>query len=184
MKKLFYFLMICWSFSYSQRTDFTREDITFRLDGRSMDTEGYYWFLNTTNTVITSDIFYPFPSFAGETIDSIRLMNISAGQKIRYNRDGNTGITFKFLLMPHDTILLQIGYRQGLCADSAVYILQTTQQWNKPLQHAEYKLIIPDSLVIKKFSYLPQRSYKIQNEKIFYWEMNNFMPTRDMVFYY
>jgi hypothetical protein len=181
---MFYLPFLLCSCAYGQRADFFREDITFRLDGIHLDVEGYYWFSNNSDKSIATDLSYPFPNFSGEKIDSIRVYNISAGRKTGYNLDGTNGISFSLFIAPHDTALFQIGYRQKLGGDSAVYILRTTQGWGKPLNHAEYKLLVPDSLVIKDFSYPPVKSYEIQGERIYYWTMEYFMPARDMVFHF
>ena len=182
MKTTIFLLFNLYSLSFGQRVDFFKEDITFRLDGVHLDVEGYYWFSNNSNNSISTEIFYPFPSSFGDKIDSIRVYNISVGQKHRYKLEGNNGISFYLFIASHDTAIFQIGYRQKLISDSAIYLLKTTQGWGKPLCHSEYKLLVPESLVIKHFSYPPIKSYEIQNEKIYYWEMNDFMPTRDMIF--
>jgi hypothetical protein len=83
-----------------------------------------------------------------------------------------------------DTVLFQIGYRQKLNSDSAIYILKTTKGWGKPMDWAEYKLIVPDYMSIKKFSYSPDKTYKIEKNTIYYWKKLNFMPNEDMIFYF
>ncbi|MCL5031369.1 MAG: hypothetical protein M1480_20390 [Bacteroidetes bacterium] len=184
MIKISWLLLFICSFAYGQRANFFKEDITFRLDSIHFNVEGYYWFANNSDKPVSSDIFYPFPNSSGEKIDSIRLFNISAGQKTHYKLEGSNGISFDLFIAPHDTVLFQIGYRQELTSDSAEYILRTTQGWGKPLEHAEYKLIVPADFKIKNFSYQPDKSYNIENQKIYYWKMENFMPSRDMVFYF
>jgi len=183
MKKLF-FLIFLSSIILGQRADFFREDITFRIDSNYFDVEGYYWFTNHSDKSIRSNIYYPFPNSSEGEIDSIRLFNISAGQQTNYNNERDTGISFNMYISPHDTVLFQIGYRQKLKGDSVVYILKTTKAWNKPIDLAEYKLIIPASLLIKEFSYTPDKYYEMENQKVYYWKKENFMPESDMVFYF
>jgi hypothetical protein len=184
MKKVLYLLLFIYTFASGQRANFFMEDIAFRLNSVQMDVEGYYWFANDSSVPVNSDIYYPFPNYSNEKIDSIRLYNISAGQNTYYKCDDAHGISFNLFIAPHDTVIFQIGYRQNILGDSATYILRTTQWWGKPLIQAEYKLIVPDSMLIKRFSYLPVKSYKIQGDKIYYWKMDNFMPTFDMIFYF
>jgi len=184
MKKLLPILLLFSSFSYGQQADFFQEDITFRLSKSLFDVEGYYWFANNSDKAIFSNLFYPFPNYSGEKIDSVRLFNISSGENVNYNFEGNHGISFNLNIQPRDTVLLQIGYRQEIKSDSALYILRSTKSWGKPLVKAEYKLIIPDSLTITEFSYLPDKTYEIQNQKIYYWKKKNFMPEKDMIFYF
>ncbi|MFA4923678.1 MAG: hypothetical protein WC557_05750 [Ignavibacteriaceae bacterium] len=183
MKKSFYLFFLISLFAFGQRADFYREDITFRLDSVSLDVEGYYWFANHSDIAVKSDIYYPFPNYRGETIDSIRLYNISAGHKSTFIREGEQGISFILTITPFDTVLFQIGYRQKIIGDSAVYILRTTQGWGKPIDLAEYKLLVPDYFLIKKFSYEPDKSYKMEKFMIYYWKKENFMPAQDMIFY-
>jgi len=149
-----------------------------------MDVDGYYFFANNANTPMTSDIFFPFPTRGSNTVDSIRVFDLSRGRKVNYQRDSDNGISFVLSLTPHDTGLVEIGYRQELSDDSAVYILKTTRAWDKPLMRAEYKLLVPDSLTMTGYSYQPVKSYEIEGKKIYYWEMENFMPARDMIFHF
>ena len=182
MKIFLCLLIFIPTLSFGQRADFFREDITFRLDSIHFDVEGYYWFANPASNAINSEIFYPFPYYSGQFIDSIRLYNISLGQKTKYNLEGSTGISFLLQLAPHDTVLFQIGYRQKLIGDSAVYILKTTKAWGKPINLAEYKLMTSNNFHIVKFSYPPDKSYQIEKQRIFYWRKENFMPVKDMIF--
>jgi hypothetical protein len=169
---------------FGQRADFFKEDITFRLDGFFLNVEGYYWFSSHSDKPVNSDIYYPFPYDAGQPIDSINIFNISIGQETRFKKEGKYGISFTLQLASLDTVLLRIKYKQKLNADSAVYILKTTQFWGKPIDDAEYKLITPKSLLIKKFSYPPDKIYKIEKFRIYYWKRNDFMPVQDMIFYF
>lgn len=184
MKKLLFILFFLCPAVFAQRADFYKEDITFRLNKVYLDVEGYYWFANHSDKQVHSNIFYPFPYYKGGEVDSIRLYNISAGQRTRYNLESVNGISFDLFIAPHDTVLFQIGYRQKLTGDSAVYILRTTKGWGKPLVHAEYKLIVPIDLKIINFSYPPDKLYKIELENIYYWKMDSFMPDKDMIFYF
>ena len=125
MKILILFLLFA-ALAYGQRADFYKEDITFRLDSVSFDVDGYYWFANRNTLPVNSDIFYPFPQNTGGAIDSVRLYNISAGQMTKYKQEGNFGISFQLFIAPKDSLLFQIGYRQQVKNDSAVYILKAT----------------------------------------------------------
>ncbi len=184
MKKFIYFFFLLSLSAFGQRADFYREDITFRLDSISLDVEGYYWFANHSDKAVNSDIYYPFPNYHSETIDSVRLYNISAGHKSSFMREGEHGISFILNIAPFDTVLFQIGYRQKIMVDSAVYILRTTQGWGKPIEFAEYKLIVLNTFLIKRFIYPPDKTYEMEKYKIYYWKKENFMPVQDMIFYF
>jgi hypothetical protein len=184
MKLIFFILLVFTSFFYAQRADFFKEDITFRLVNNYFGVEGYYWFTNHSGKQVNSNIFYPFPSISGKSIDSIYVFNITAGRQTYFINEDNNGISFNLSLAPLDTVIFQIGYRQKLNGDSAVYILKTTQGWNKPLESAEYKLIAPSTLNIRKFTCQPDTVYKIESYKIYYWKKKDFMPENDMMFYF
>lgn len=184
MVKTIYLFFLLNLFAFGQRADFYREDITFRLDSVSLDVEGYYWFANHSDKSVKSEIYYPFPNYSGENIDSIRLYNLSAGHKSTFIREGEHGISFILNISPFDTVLFQIGYRQKIIGDSAVYILRTTQGWGKPIDYAEYKLIVPSSFMIKQFVYPPDKTYEMEKYRIYYWKKEKFMPVQDMIFYF
>lgn len=184
MKAITAALIFISSFLFGQRGDFFKEDITFRLSEGSLDVDGYYWFANSGSNPVNSEIYYPFASGSGKSIDSIRLYNITAGYRPGWKMEDSGGIYFQLNIPPRDTVLLQIGYRQKLSGRRAQYILQTTQAWGKPLDIADYKLVTPDTLTIKHFSYPPDKTYIIEKSKIYYWEKRHFMPGEDMIFEY
>ena len=184
MKETVLFIFLFYSTVVGQRASFFKEDVTFRLNGIHLNVEGYYWFTNYNNEDVNSSIFYPFPNYSNEKIDSILVFNLSVGNKTDFVNEGKHGISFYISIPPGDTSLFQICYRQKLAADSAVYILETTRGWCKPLSQAEFKLIVPDTLEIKKFSYPSDKEYKINDMRIYYWNMEDFMPRKDMVFYF
>jgi len=184
MVKTLNILILFSCFTLGQRADFYREDITFRLDSSCLNVEGYYWFANHFDKEMNSEIYYPFPNYLGGSVDSIRLFNISTGTRSHFKWESDNGISFLLKIAPLDTVFFQIGYRQKIIADCAIYILRTTQGWGKPIDLAEYKLIVPDSFIIKRFSYPPDKTYEIVKNKIFYWKKENFMPERDMIFYF
>lgn len=184
MRKAICLLSLLSSFAFGQRADFYKEDITFRLDGIHLRVEEYYWFTNHSEKPVISEIYYPFPTYAGDQIDSIRVYNISAGRETRFNKEDKFGISFMLQLASLDTAWLQVKYRQKLHADSAVYILKTTQGWGKSLDDAEFKLITPDTFKIKKYSYEPDQSYELDKLRIYIWKRKNFMPAEDMIFHF
>ena len=86
MKKTFYLLFLLSSFAFGQRADFFKEDITFHLDGVYLNVEGYYWFSNHSDKPVNSEIYYPFPHYSGEQIDSIQIYNILDKQETRFKK--------------------------------------------------------------------------------------------------
>lgn len=183
MHKLIYTLLFAYSIVFGQQINFFREDITFRLDGDYFRIEGFYWFSNRSDRAVTSEIYFPFPPHSGGRVDSIQIYDLTKGRET-WTREEEFGLAFIVHLEPADTSLFRIKYRQKLNSDSAVYILKTTKNWGKPLAVAEFKLIIPDSFVIKGFSYPPDQLYEIEKIKIYLWKREQFLPDRNMVFYF
>jgi hypothetical protein len=183
MRLLYSILFICTSLA-GQQISFDKEDITFYLDSEFIKVVGNYWFSNQTNELIESDIYYPFPHSAGKAIDSISVYNLSKVQELPFQRENKFGLSFYLITEPSDTVICQIKYRQALNSDSAVYILESTKSWNLPLNFADFKLVIPDSLNITKFSYPPDKSYEIEKFKIYLWKRKNFMPDQNMIFHF
>lgn len=170
--------------AFAQRLNFYKEDITLRLDCNHLSVEGYYWFANSSKVTISSEIFYPFPFDAGGLIDSIGVLNLTAGEETRFKKEEQFGISFFVAVESSDSVLLQINYRQQLNSDSAVYILKSTKNWGKPLDVAEFKLITPDSLTIKQTTYPPDELFEMAHRKIYVWRRRHFWPEHNMVFYW
>lgn len=183
MSKLLYIFLLTCSFAFGQRINFHREDVTCRLDGEYLRVEGYYWFSNESNVAVRSEIYYPFPHDSGGLVDSMKVYNLTRGQETFIGVE-KFGLSFFVDIEPSDTSLFQIKYRQRLNSDSAVYILKTTKSWGKPLDVAEFKLMVPDSLKIKHFTYPPDQLYKIEKLCIYLWKRQCFMPDRNLVFYF
>lgn len=144
--------------------------------------DGTYWFANPSNHGAERLIYYPFPVTAEDnSVDSADIFDITQGIRPQISNRTEAGFSFILTIAGHDTALYHIAYRQKIDADSVVYILRSTQAWNRPLENAEYKLMAEDSIVVTGFSYDPDRVYNIEGKKIYLWRRVNFMPDRDFV---
>jgi hypothetical protein len=168
----------------SQDLNFFSEDITFHLDSENFKVEGYYWFYNSSSEKIERMLFYPFPYSEAQSIDSVDILNIYSRKHESIINQTGRGFYFFLQLNPGDTGLYRIIYNQKVTSDSVVYILQSTRTWGKPLETAEYKLIVNNPLEAAAFSYQPDKNYKINNTIIYYWKRNNFLPDRNMVIHF
>lgn len=163
-----------------QDVKFFGEDITFRLDKEYFIVDGIYWFFNDTDKPVEKIIFYPFPADSGSgEVDSISIYNLSEQREEIALQTNDNGLKYILVMPPGDTIIYRIGYRQRFRNRCVKYILTTTEEWDRPLDWAKYKLIVNDNTELNMFSYEPDRLYKIENEKIFYWEKRNFQPEYD-----
>ena len=169
---------------FAQDLTFPEEDITFQLTEKYFVVEGNYLFRNTTNNQITKNILYPFPAEKDfGSVDSVSVIDLT-NQKNIFFSDSENNITFNLIIPPLDSSLIHIFYKQEIVGDSVKYILTTTSLWNNPFESAEYKLLVDPGLEVTSFTYKPEKEYLIEGEKIYYWNKSNFMPDRDMVFYF
>jgi hypothetical protein len=182
-------LVIIYSIAFScilgQEVIFLKEDITFRLNQEYFLIDGYYWFLNQSHTNCERLIYFPFGDTANTGIvDSIEVFKMPQGEFQNIRDNNKYGFSFNLSIAASDTAIFRIKYRQKIIGDSAKYILRSTQSWNRPLESAEYKLIVNKSMDIKRFSYYPDKVYTINEEKIYFWKRNDFMPECDLVFHF
>ncbi|MFA6598633.1 MAG: hypothetical protein WCS69_12990 [Ignavibacteriaceae bacterium] len=181
------FLFILFSFVsgnvFSQNLNFFREDINFILDREYFNVEGYYWFANNSDKTVDYKIYFPVGD-KNDTVlfDSINVFAMPQNVPQIILSKTSLGFSFEVNINAGDTAICRIKYRQKMLDNTAKYILLSTKTWNKPLEHAVYKLIVKQDFVIKKFSYPPDKVYRINDEKIFYWERKNFTPQYDMLF--
>lgn len=179
------FFLLLASRAVGQEVNFFKEDITFRLTTEFFYVDGTYWFSNPSNRKAEELIYYPIP-VAGKNnpVDSIDFFDITQGVQPQISKRKEAGFNFILAIAAHDTALYHIAYRQKLNGDSAMYILRTTQAWNRPLEYAEYRLMIGDSIDVTGFSYDPDKVYTIEGNKIYLWKRVDFMPEKDFVIHF
>jgi hypothetical protein len=182
VKSLVIFFTLLSSNALGQEVFFFKEDITFRLSSEYFYVDGTYWFSNPSNREVERLIYYPFP-VAGKisSVDSVDVFDITKGAQPKISDRTETGFSFVLTIAGHDTTLCHIAYRQKVTSDSAIYILRSTQAWNRPLEYAEYKLMVDDSVAATGFSYDPDKVYNVEGKKIYLWSRTDFMPDKDFV---
>lgn len=168
--------------SYGQAFQFFAEDLTFRLSSGLFEVEGDYYFRNTTNRPARQTLLYPFPAEAAYgTISYISIMQGS--DSILFKRT-TAGVLFTVTAAARQEVAYRIGYGQHLAADSACYIITTTQRWKQPFEWATYQLHIPDSLRLLDISILPDSIGRTSTEEIYFWSRKNFWPEMDFLIRY
>jgi hypothetical protein len=185
MKSILLFLFFFSPSIYGQEISFYREDITFALDRNHFTVDAFYWFANQSDRNCEKIIYYPFGnSSEKEQVDSVEVCNISQNIIPKIVNRSKNGFSFLLGIAARDTAVYHIKYIQKIASDSVKYILISTQQWNKALDNAEYKLIVDKQIKLTKFSYKPDKVYDIENKNIYYWKRSNFMPKVDMIFHF
>lgn len=157
-----------------QALAFYAEDLTFRLSPGLFEVEGDYYFRNATDKPVRQTLLYPFPGEAAYgTISCISIMqgndSISFKKTLR-------GILFTVTAAARQEVTYRIGYCQQLIADSACYIITTTQRWKEPFEWANYQLRIPDSLNLEMTSIIPDSTSQAADSISLFWSRLHFMP--------
>jgi hypothetical protein len=152
-----------------EKLEFISENIDFSVTSSLFTINGIYVFANYTKNEIHQTILFPF-SKNSDSINIKRVYNLSYNEHLQYHKTGN-GIAFKMIVMPNDTVNINISYSQKTEVEN-VYILESTRTWDKPLQNANYSLSIDNSVTLDRFSLKPDTL--INN--FYYWTKTDFYP--------
>jgi hypothetical protein len=153
-----------------------------RIQNDHFYVSGMYYLKNETKESQT--LVYPFPvnPLLGK-VDSLYVYNITNGEVIiPIIKIENTPVIK--IGFEEEEQIIQISYRQVLLGNQAEYVLKSTRGWKNPLVRANYELIVPVSYHMTYFSLLPNDSIVLKNEKVYFWEIFNFMPTENFLIEY
>lgn len=166
----------------SQKIEFFSEDLIFKLQQDIFEVDGLYFFRNITDSEVRQVLFYPFPDVKkyGEiSFVSITMQGDTASMLLNQTE---RGAFFKLKLKPTEEAAYHIIYRQKLKTNEARYIIVTTQKWGKPFETADYRLEFPDTLRLTEISIEPDSTFRTDNQNIYLWHRQKFMPTVDFEF--
>ena len=178
-------LLFVFHFSFftfqGQDISFFKENITMKIEQDFFYVTGDYFLKTDKDSSIV--LVYPFPvdSLYGE-VDSILIFNITGNKPIEILSKKKTGVLFRADFGKEKEIQLLIAYRQKLPGNKAEYILESTASWRKPLEQADYQLIVPADLEITRFSIQPDTFMEAGEEMVYYWTKKNYMPRVNMIF--
>ena len=183
MLKVCFFCAILFSFCNlsGQDFDFYKENITMEIGEGYFHVNGIYYLKNKRSEVKT--LVYPFPvdPLYGK-VDSVYIFNLKTNEIIEPLKTDVNSAVFKIDFSTHNELAVQVSYRQELINSRAEYILESTIAWKKPLDQANYQLIVPNSIELIKFSIPPGDSSVYDDERIYFWEESNYMPPGNLVF--
>jgi hypothetical protein len=165
----------------SQGFSFFRESITMKITEKAFYVTGIYYLKDHPGKSRVLINPYPANSDLGN-VDSVNIYNLSSNKAIIPKKNNNKGTLFTVEFGPDSILMIQISYKQALLGMHAEYILTTTRNWGKPLQQANYQVIVPYELHISRFSIPPQDSTISEKETIYYWEKSNYLPSVDLRF--
>jgi hypothetical protein len=168
------------TFTHAQRIEFFREDISFGIDTVFFSVNGDYYFRNSSDESRSFVIVYPVRSNGtAKPIDTIMVFDqadITHALKVDVK---DTLVTFAINMPPHSVKTLKIIYLQRHKGNIVRYILLTTKFWDKPLEIANYNLIVKKNIQINDFSLKPDNSIYFGETVIYYWKREQFMPAMD-----
>ena len=184
MARKFYwlcFFYIFFSDLSAQSVAFFKEELTFKIEGDQFFVNGIYYFKCPRKSDSSLALYYPFPVDSSYSeADSLYFFNITSEEEITDYKKTQNGVLF-YTGFDRITAVL-VSYRQQFRSDHIRYILTTTQYWKRPLEVANYTLIVKSTTRIKSFSYPPDSSSKFGDTIVYYWKKKNFMPLEDMIF--
>jgi hypothetical protein len=162
---------------------FYKENITLKIHRGCFYVTGVYYFRNDNSK--TEALIYPFPvdPLYG-AVDSLFIFNTTTNQVIKPLKTGLDGMAFKVDFSKLREQVIQVSYRQTLLDHRAEYILKSSIGWKKPLDQANYQLIVPLDMRISRFSIFPQDSIVTDHEVIYTWKKQNYFPSENLIFEY
>lgn len=170
---LFFILMVFPQFLIAQKKlEFVNEKIDFSITSLMFTINGIYVLVNNTENVIRQMILFPFSN----KVDSLKVKlvyNLTYNENLNYQKVPN-GIAFKMIVLPMDTVSINISYCQKTNKEN-IYILESTQTWEKPLQKADYSLSIDNSVTIDSLSLRPDTLI----DNVYYWTKTEFYPNEN-----
>lgn len=175
------FLAIGWGEALPQSLQFYREVITVEVAGTHCWLSGAYHFRNRTASPITVPLYYPLFDHAELPFpDSITVEKIGHGSAIPFVRRG-TGIDFRITIPAQDSAAYRVCYRQPTPENRMEYILRSTRQWRRPLEKAQFRIILPDTLRLTSVSLPMTRLRKDARRTVYGCLRRNFMPDENLI---
>lgn len=169
------------SFGAISAAQFVREEISIRVHGSYCTLDGRYEFRNTQNDAALWPIFYPLLNNAAIPLaDSIHIRDAVTEDLLPFE-DGVNGVSFALTMPPRASKAIRISYRQRTPEKTMEYILTTTQKWGKPLEHATFRVVVPDSLRLTHIS-IPYDSLMKRGHDVEYLiHKKAFMPRSNLI---
>ncbi|MCF7903374.1 MAG: hypothetical protein K9M19_08105 [Candidatus Marinimicrobia bacterium] len=167
----------------AQSVTFNSERITIRIEEQQVRVRGQYYLENHGTTTTTQTLHYPFAlQEAGlQFPHTISVMELDTQTPLPFNRTANA-IVFPVTISPTREFGFQVDFTQSISRSSFTYILTTTQSWHRPLEQAEFVVIMAPALKLTGMS-LPYDYEQIQPDGRHRYLITrvNFMPDENLV---
>lgn len=165
----------------SAQIGFVREHITVTIVGNFCSLDADYFFRNSSARPSGCSIFYPLINRKDLPYpDSILVLADSAGTPIGFEKTSE-GIMFFLDLKSEETKRIRVRYRQQTPSQKFEYILTSTKAWGKPLELAEFRIVVPDSLTLTSCSPKFDTTETIQHNTYYHIKRHAFMPHSNLI---
>ncbi|MBD3226207.1 MAG: DUF4424 domain-containing protein [Caldithrix sp.] len=167
-------------FLYGQSIHFFRETIHINLTDDHCQVKGIYYFKNLNNYSVTQNLSYPFAvNNALPFPDSITVKDSLKGQKINYVI-GKSRVNFLVKVPPKSVAIYTVYFRQRTPERQMEYLLTTTQNWNRPLDRADFYIKRPKHLNIVKLSHPFELQETGGDHQVYVMRKEHFMPHNNL----
>lgn len=169
---LILFLVIPVNLLAQQKLEFIGEKIDFAINSDRFSVNGIYYFSNSSEQEIKQTILFPFSKNTDSVIVK-RVFNLTYSDNLSF-QELNNAVAFKLLVLPNDTVKVNIAYSQNTVKEN-IYILESTQTWGQALKKADYSLTFDTSVEIDSLSYEPDSL----DNNVYYWKREDFYPNEN-----
>lgn len=160
----------------AQSVQFVREEITVRVADKSCALEGVYYFKNPGPSPAGCSILYPLIDTDSLPYpDSITVLDDSTARPIGFEKT-TEGVLFYLSVPPQQTRRIRIWYSHRTPVRRFEYILTSTQAWGRPLERAEFHIVVPEFLTLVSCSPPFDTKETSEHRIIYRITRSNFMP--------
>ena len=165
----------------AQSVQFASENITVSVFDSWCTLEGVYTFKNPGPVAARWSIYYPLLNTKALPFpDSVSISDNSTHEQVKCEKTGD-GVLFSLEVQPQHTRRIRIWYRQRTSGRTFEYILTTTKAWGKPLELAEFHIVIPDSLQLISCSPPFDATRRKDQQTVYHIKKKRFMPASNLV---
>lgn len=163
---------------------FLREEIDVQVLGDSCIVTGTYHFRNVTGERVAQELFYPFPGRNDLPPPArVEATNLTTGERVALTRVAQ-GDVFTVVLPPRGEFAYQVRYVQATPLAHMIYLLTSTRHWNRPLERAEYSIVVPSQYTLTSLSIPADTTFSSPAGHTYRATKVNFMPIQDLVLHW
>src|SRR5208283_1194158 len=164
---------------------FDKERIEVWVAGGQIQVRGLYHYQNRTLLPLSFSLGLPFPVDANHPAPSTFSVaevadtgEFLATVNVR-NYHGNN--VFRLTFWPRQQKWIRLDYIQPTLTESGTYLLQTTRNWNRPLDHGEYVLHLDKGFSLASSNYVVEKNPS-GNQDAYTFSRARFFPSEEWNF--